>query len=128
MLTVTRMANEIDDRLLDLFAEAHETLPSAEFMQTFLARMERARRAQSMRRMALIAVLGVLAAWIMPSVLASTASAVQAAVQAAEHVVVHAVGARPSSYAALIISPAGWAVSMLIGFLVLLRTGALRRR
>ena len=124
MLTVTRMANEIDDRLLDLFAEAHETLPSAEFMQTFLARMERARRVQSMRRMALIAVLGVLAAWIMPSVLASTASAVQAA----QHVVVDAVGEQSQPYAALIISPAGWAVSMLIGFLVLLRTGALRRR
>ena len=124
MLTVTRMTNEIDDRLLDLFAEARETLPSAEFMQTFLLRVERARRVQSMRRVALIAVLGVLAAWIMPSVLASTASAVQAAV----HVVVDAVGERPSSYAALIISPAGWAVSMLIGFLVLLRTGALRRR
>jgi len=124
MLTVTRMANEIDDRLLDLFSEARETLPSAEFMQTFLARMERARRVQSMRRMALIAVLGVLAAWIMPSVLASTASAVQAA----QHVVVDAVGEQSQPYAALIISPAGWAVSMLIGFLVLLRTGALRRR
>jgi hypothetical protein len=118
------MANEIDDRLLDLFSEARETLPSAEFMQTFLARMERARRVQSMRRMALIAVLGVLAAWIMPSVLASTASAVQAA----QHVVVDAVGEQSQPYAALIISPAGWAVSMLIGFLVLLRTGALRRR
>jgi hypothetical protein len=124
MLTVTRMANEIDDRLLDLFSEARETLPSAEFMQTFLARMERARRVQSMRRMALIAVLGVLAAWIMPSVLASTASAVQAA----QHVLVDAVGEQSQPYAALIISPAGWAVSMLIGFLVLLRTGALRRR
>jgi hypothetical protein len=124
MLTVTRMANEIDDRLLDLFSEARETLPSAEFMQTFLARMERARRVQSMRRMALIAVLGVLAAWIMPSVLASTASAVQAA----QHVLVDAVGEQSQPYAALIVSPAGWAVSMLIGFLVLLRTGALRRR
>jgi len=124
MLTVTRMANELDDRLLDLFSEARETLPSAEFMQTFLARMERARRVQSMRRMALIAVLGVLAAWIMPSVLASTASAVQAV----QHVVVDAVGEQSQPYAALIISPAGWAVSMLIGFLVLLRTGALRRR
>jgi hypothetical protein len=117
------MSNEIDDRLLDLFAEAHETLPSAEFLQTFLLRMEQARRVQSMRRMALAVVLSVLAAWITPSVLAATASAVQAAGH-----VLDAVGGQSQPYGALIISPAGWAVSMLIGFLVLLRTSALRRR
>jgi hypothetical protein len=116
MPTVTHMSNETDDRLLALFAEAHETLPSAEFMQSFLARMERARRLQSMLRIALVVVLGVLAAWIMPRVLATTAA------------VVHVVGEQSRPYGALIISPAGWAVSMLIGFLVLLRTGALRRR
>ena len=118
------MSDEIDNRLLSLFAEAHETLPSKEFMQAFLIRMERARRAQGMRRIALALRLGILAAWIMPSVLATTA----AAVQAAEHAVVRAVGEQSQSYGALIISPAGWAVSMLIAFLVLLRTGALRRR
>jgi hypothetical protein len=118
------MSDEIDNRLLTLFAEARETLPSAEFMQSYLARMERARRLQSMRRIALGLALGVLAAWIMPSVLATTAAAVQAAVQAA----VRAVGEQPRAYGALIISPAGWAVSMLIAFLVLFRTGALRRR
>jgi hypothetical protein len=90
MPTVTHMSNETDDRLLALFAEAHETLPSAEFMQSFLA-------------------------WIMPRVLATTAA------------VVHVVGEQSRPYGALIISPAGWAVSMLIGFLVLLRTGALGR-
>ena len=110
------MSNEIDDRLLALFAEAHETLPSAKFMQAFLARMERARRLQSMRRIILGVILSVLAAWIMPSVLATTAAAVSAI---AEH---------SRTYGVLIISPAGWGVSMLIGFLVLLRTGALRRR
>jgi hypothetical protein len=110
------MSNEIDDRLLALFVAAHETLPSAEFMQNFLVRMERARRLQGMRRIAMVVVLSVLAAWIMPSVLATTAA------------VVHVVGEQSRSYGALIISPAGWAVSMLIGFLVLLRTGALRRR
>jgi len=116
MPTVTRMSNEIDDRLRALFAEAHKTLPSAEFMQSFMARMERARRLQSMRRIALGLGLGVLAAWIMPSVLATTAS------------VMHVAAEQSRSYGALIISPAGWAVSMLIGSLVLLRTGALRRR
>jgi sterol desaturase/sphingolipid hydroxylase (fatty acid hydroxylase superfamily) len=116
MLTVTRMSNEIDDRLLVLFAEAHETLPSAAFMQSFLAKMQQARRRQSLRRIALVVALGVPTAWIMPSVLATTAA------------IVNAVGEQSRPYGELIISPAGWAVSMLIGLLVLLRTGALRRR
>ena len=110
------MPDEIEDRLVALFAEAHESLPSAEFMRAFLARMERARRLQSMLRVALVLVLAILAAWIMPSVLATTAA------------VVNTVGEQSRSYGVLVISPAGWAVSMLIGFLVLLRTGALRRR
>jgi hypothetical protein len=113
---VTRMSDEIDDRLLALFAQARETLPSAEFMQSFLAGMQRARRLHSMRRIAAVVVLCILAAWLMPSVLATTAA------------VVHIAAERSQSYGALIISPAGWGVSMLIGFLVLLRTGALRRR
>jgi hypothetical protein len=110
------MSDEIDNRLISLFAEAHETLPSAEFMQSFLARMQRARRMQSMRRIALGLVLVFLAAWITPPLLSATAA------------VVRVIGEQPLAYGALIISPAGWAVSMLIGFLVLLRTGALRRR
>jgi hypothetical protein len=110
------MSNEIDERLLTLFAGARETLPDAEFMQAFLARMERARRRQRLRRIAVVVLLGVLAAWITPSILATTAA------------VAHVVGEQSRSYGALVISPAGWAVSMLIGFLVLLRTGALRRR
>jgi len=110
------MSDEIDEQLLALFAEAHETLPSAEFMQSFLARLERARRLQNMRRIVLAVVLAILAAWILPSVLATTAA------------VMLAIGEQSQSYSALIISPAGWGVSMLIGFLVLLRTGALRRR
>jgi hypothetical protein len=109
------MSNE-HDPLRALFAEAHETLPSAEFIQTFLTRVERARRMQSMRRIALGIAVGVLAAWILPSVLASTAA------------VMHAAGEQARPYGDLLISPAGWAVSMLIGFLVLRRTGALRRR
>jgi hypothetical protein len=116
MPTVTRMSNEIDDRLLALFAEARETLPDAEFLQSFLARMERARRRQRLRRIAAVVLLGLLAAWVTPSILATTAAVAQA------------VGEQSRSYGALVISPAGWGISMLIGFIVLLRTGALRRR
>jgi hypothetical protein len=116
MLTVMPMPNENDDRLLALFAEAHETLPSAEFMQSFLARMEQARRRHSLLRIALIVALSILAACIMPSVLSHTAALMQV------------VGEQSRPYGALIISPAGWGISMLIAFLVLYRTGALRRR
>jgi ferric-dicitrate binding protein FerR (iron transport regulator) len=98
-----------------LFAEAQEALPSSEFMQAFLAKMEQARRRQNLRRIALVVAACVLAAWIMPSVLTSTAA------------VVKAVGEQSQSYGLLVNSPAGWAVSMLIAFFVLFRTGALRR-
>jgi hypothetical protein len=115
MTTVTRMSDEMDEELLARFARAHERLPDAEFMQSLLAGMQRARRLRSWRRIVMVVVVGILAAWIMPSVLESTAAVVRSV---AEHA---------PSYDALIISPGGWAVSMLIGFGVLLRAGALRR-
>jgi hypothetical protein len=115
MNTVTRMSDEMDERLLARFAQAHERLPDAEFMQSLLARMQRARRLRSVQRIAVAVVAASLAAWIMPSVLQSTAA------------VVRSVAERAPSYDALIVSPGGWAVSMLIGFIVLLRVGALRR-
>jgi hypothetical protein len=85
-------------------------------MRFFLARMERARRRQSLRRIALAVALAALAAWIMPPVLATTSA------------VAHVIGEQSRSYGALMVSPAGWGASMVIGFLMLLRTGALRRR
>jgi sterol desaturase/sphingolipid hydroxylase (fatty acid hydroxylase superfamily) len=90
--------------------------PARNLCRPSWGKMERARRRQNLRRIALLVALGVLSAWIMPSVLATTAT------------VVNAVGEQSQSFGLLIISPAGWAVSMLIGFLVLLRAGALRRR
>ena len=119
MTTVTRMSNEIDEKLLARFARAQERLPDTEFMQSLLTRMQQARRLRSRRRMAMVVVAAGLAAglaaWIMPSVLQTTAAVVRSV---AEHA---------PSYDALIISPGGWAVSMLIGLGVLLRAGALRR-
>jgi high-affinity K+ transport system ATPase subunit B len=110
------MSNEIDGRLLALFAEAQESLPGAEFMQSLLTRIERARRRRNLQRIALAVVLAALAACILPPVLATTAAVAQV------------VGEQSRSYGALIVSPSGWGVSMLIGFLVLFRSGALRRR
>ena len=116
MNTVTRMSNEIDEKLLALFAQAQEPLPDAEFMQSLLARMQQARQLRSRQRIAMVVVVASLAAWIMPSVLQTTATVVRSV---AEHT---------PSYDALIISPGGWAVSMLIGLIVLLRVRVLRRR
>jgi hypothetical protein len=115
MTTVTRMSDEMDEKLLARFARAHARLPDAEFVQTLLARMQQARRVRRRQRIAMLVVVASLAAWIMPSVLQTTAAVVRVV---AEHA---------PSYDALIISPGGWAVSMLIGFGVLLRAGALRR-
>ena len=110
------MSEETDAQLSGVFARSREVLPGAEFMKTFLTRMEHARRMRTLRRAALLALAAILAAWVMPSVLQSTATAV------------HVAGEYSNSHAALIISPAGWAVSTLIALAVLVRTGALRRR
>ncbi len=115
MTMVTRMSDEMDEKLLARFARAQERLPDAEFMQTLLARVQQARRLRGRQRIAMVVVVASLAAWIMPSVLQTTAAVMRSV---AEHA---------PSYEALIMSPGGWAVSMLIGFGVLLRAGALRR-
>jgi hypothetical protein len=110
------MSDETDAQLLALFARSHATLPSAEFMETFWAKMERARRVRTLRRAGMIAAAAILAAWFMPSVLQSTAGAV------------HAIAAYSNIPGELIISPAGWIVSTLIALGVLVRTRALRLR
>jgi hypothetical protein len=107
---------ELDSKLLTLFAESREPLPDAEFIRTFLAGLERVRRMRTMSRIAMTILAVGAGLWIMPSVLHHTAGAV------------HAVSQQSTHLAPLVISPVGWAVSMLIGFLVILRTGALRRR
>jgi hypothetical protein len=110
------MSEETDAQLVALFARAHEALPSAEFMESFWARMARARRVRTLRRVGMIAAAAILAAWFMPSVLQSTAAAV------------HAIATYSRIPGELFISPAGWVVSTLIALGVLVRTGALRRR
>jgi hypothetical protein len=110
------IADEPDPKVLALFAKKHEPLPSAEFLETFFARMDRARRMRTLGRIAVTILAVFAAAWIMPSVLDHTA------------LVVRAVSEQATSYAPLVVSPWGWAASMLIGLAVILRTGALRRR
>lgn len=113
---VTHMHDEIDPQLLALFAQASETLPHKEFTAVFWARLQRARRARTLLRIALVAALAILGAWLAPTILSHTAAAVQSSVEYA----------RPLE--SLVVSPVGWAVSSLIALVVLIRTGALRRR
>lgn len=112
---MTPMSDELDPQLLALFAEKHEQLPSAEFLGASMAKMERAQRMRTLSRIAMTVVAILAGAWITPSVLNQTA------------VVMSTIGEHSAHYAPLVISPWGWAVSMLIGLAVLFRTGALRR-
>jgi hypothetical protein len=113
---VTPMSEELDPKLLALFADTHEPHHSAEFAAAFLTRMERARRKRTTSRIAMTVIAIFAGAWVMPSVLDQSA------------VVVRAIGEHSMSYTPLLISPWGWAVSMLIGLAVIIRTGGLRRR
>jgi hypothetical protein len=110
------MQDDIDPRLLGLFAAKNVPLPSKQFMELFVAKLERARRARALRRVAVVAATVFAGAWFAPTVLQHTASAADAATQYA------------LPFGPLVVSPIGWAVSTLIGLVVLMRAGALRRR
>jgi hypothetical protein len=112
---VTIMFDELDPDLAKAFAQERGSLGGDEFMAKVLLNIERARRAR-MRRWALaVAVLGVLAALNMRLVLDTAAA------------VVRFVGDFSPADMDMMISPAGWAVSMLIGTWVLFRTRPSRR-
>jgi hypothetical protein len=113
---VTPMSDELDPKLLALFAESHEPLHEAEFMRAFLAKLERARRTRLMWRIGMVVAVVLAAVWIMPAVLDETAS------------VVRTIGEESTIYAPLLVSPWGWVVSTLIGLVIIFRTGAMRRR
>ena len=120
---VTRMQNDLDPKLLALFAQSNQTLPSEAFMQTFLTKMERGQRLRTLQLAGLVAVVLLIGAWFAPSVLEQTASAIHAAGAA-----IGTATGYTGPYERLIVSPMGWVVSTLIGLGVLLRVGALRRR
>lgn len=113
---VTRMQDELDPKLLALFAESQETFPDEEFMRAFWARRERARRRRTLRRVALVAILALAGAWMAPALLEQTAAAMRA------------LGRHSMAHGDLLISPWGWTLSMIFGLAVLVASGALRRR
>jgi hypothetical protein len=109
------MMNELDPDLTRLFAQARAPLADDVFMAGLLLKMERARRARMRRQVLAIAAVAVVVLLNLGPVLEGTAA------------VVRLVGDIPPAFADLLITPWGWAVSMLVGIAVVLRARPSRR-
>jgi len=95
------------DSLSRLFAEAREPLAPDPFLSGVLLSMMRARRARVLRRVVLAAAIVIIAAFNLPAILNGTAAVLR--------------------YTDWMITPWGWAVSMVVGAWVILRTRPSRR-
>jgi hypothetical protein len=109
------MSNDRDSELTRAFAQAREPLSGDAFTTTLLANIARAQHARAWRRTLGIAAIVVAASLLAPPIFEKTAS-----------VVGWAADVSPGA-ADLLITPWGWALSMLIGAWVLLRTRPARR-
>jgi hypothetical protein len=115
MTTVTAMQNDWDPELTRAFAHAREPLAAEVFLASLLPKIERARRIRLGRQIfAILAVLGFVALNLQ-LVLTKTAAAIRF------------VGDVSPAPAEFLVSPWGWAASMLIGVWVLLRIRPSRR-
>jgi len=112
---VAAMINELDPDLTRLFAQARAPLAGDVFMAGVLLNMERARRARMRRQVLAVAAVAVVVLLNLGPVLEDTAA------------VVRLVGDIPPASADLLITPWGWAVSMLVGIAVVLRARLSRR-
>jgi len=99
----TRVPDELDPHILRAFAEADEPPARDEFLVNLLQKIERARRARIRGWSVLAAALVVVAALNMRLMLEVTAATVRF------------VGDFSPADMQILISPAGWAVSMLVG-------------
>ena len=115
MTTVAAMIDELDPELTRLFAQARGPLADDLFMANLLLKIERARRARMRRQILGIVAVAVVVALNIRPVLEKTAAAVRL------------VGDISPAYADMLITPWGWAVSMLVGIWVVLRTRPSRR-
>lgn len=109
------MNDELDRDLARLFAQAREPLADGPFMASLLLKIERARRARMRRQMLAIAAAAIIVAFNMRRVLEATAGAVRF------------VGDHSPTYTDMLITPWGWAVSMLVRVWVVLRFRPSRR-
>ena len=110
MTMVAVMINDLDPDLTRLFAQAREPLVDDLFMANLLLKIERARRARMWRQ-----ILAIVVSLNIRLVLEKTAAAVRL------------VGDLSPAYADMLITPWGWAVSMVVGIWVVLRTRPSRR-
>jgi hypothetical protein len=109
------MSDDLDPALERLFARQRAPLSDREFVSTLLADIKRRQRAAWLRHAAVIVALLLMVGWQVPQLLRATAAAVEF------------VGARTADYAPLLLSPWGWAVSMVVGLGVILRMTPRRR-
>jgi hypothetical protein len=109
------MNNELDPSLARLFAQARAPLDDGPFMANLVLKIERARRARLRRQILAVVAVVVIVSLNMGQVLEKTAAAVRF------------VGNYSPNYTEMLITPWGWAVSMLVGVWVVLRTRPSRR-
>ena len=109
------MKPELDPSLARLFAQAREPLDDGPFMANLVPTIERARRVRLWRQILAIAAVVIIASLNMRLVLEMTAAAVRFA------------GDFSPAYTEMLVTPWGWAVSMLVGACVVLRAWPSRR-
>jgi hypothetical protein len=109
------MSDELDPALLQLFAHRLERLPDQAFLAALLTDIERRQRVARLRQAAVIAGVLLVLGWQVPGLLRATAEAMQF------------MNALCAGYLPLMLSPGGWAVSMLVGLGVILKLTPKRR-
>jgi hypothetical protein len=112
---VTDMFDESDPELTRAFAQAREPLAEAPFIANLRRRIERARRIRLWGRILAIAAVVLIASLNMRRMLEGAAAAVRFA------------GDLSATTMAWLVTPGGWAVSLLIGIWIVLRTRPARR-
>jgi hypothetical protein len=112
---VTAMFDELDPQLTRAFAQAREPLAEAPFIAKLLLRIERARRIRLWGQILAIAAGVLIVSLNLRLVLEGTAAAIRFA------------GDMSVTTLAWLLTPGGWAVSLLIGVWIVLRTRPSRR-
>jgi hypothetical protein len=112
---VAHMINELDPDLARLFAQAREPLADEVFMATLLPAIERARRTRLRRQILAVVAVVIIVSFNLRFVVDMTAAGVRF------------VGDLSPTYAEALMTPWGWAASMLVGLWMVLRTRPSRR-
>jgi hypothetical protein len=104
------MTDELDPTLLAAFARARTPPPETDFLKCVVERIERQQRRAFFGRVAMAAGGLVLLGIAAPPILKVTSAAMSFLTEGS------------SDYSSLLLSPAGWAASLLVGFVVVHRS------